>query len=105
MISLRQALAQMRNKDHLGRFVPFSLRFVACDFTHKTGGELVDYKNVTLPYRERVELEGHLKAVEEPKGLSKTYRNKTTVTFQTSGGEFRQCHIDLITKFNDQTII
>ena len=105
MISLRQALTNMRNKDHLGRFVPFSIRFVACDTSRKLGGQFVEYNNLTLPYREQQEMERVERPIQAADGSTKKYAQKTTVQFRTSSGEIKQCHIDLITKFNDQTII
>jgi len=100
MISLKSALQQMRMKDNRGRFVPFSVEFVTCDLHKKTGGELVRYDRVTLPQREQVEVDALTRSVDKPTVPSK----KTTVTFKISETEFRQCHIWLITRFNNETV-
>lgn len=116
MIHLNQALKQMRKKDHRGRFVPFSLTFVSVET-----GELVTYKGVTLPQRQRVELETMERNAQRrsdspvkpenderilPLSPSHLY---STVTFKKPGGpgakeEFRQCHIHLITRFNGEQV-
>lgn len=103
MISRYSALMAMRRKDHKGRFIPFSIRFVSCDSSRKCGGELVEYKNVTLPQRQIVELT----QMQANKGGEKKKPSsyKSTVTFRTQDGEFKQCHVPLITRFNNEMVI
>lgn len=116
MISLNKALEMMRRKDERGRFVPFSITFVGCNFSKKTGGELITYNNVTLPQRERVELETTERRYRDVIALpdegshgtplkGKPDYSKTTVMFRTDGEEFRQAHIHLITRYNGETVI
>lgn len=97
MISLKHALERMRAKDDRGRFVPFDVSFVSIQT-----GELVDYRGVTLPQRDRVELQTMEQADKVP--TRKKY-HKTTVTLKKSEQEFRQCHIHLITRFNGERVI
>ena len=97
----------MRQKDGRGRFVPFSMTFVSVET-----GELVTYKGVTLPQRQRVELEQAERSstLRGPQGDNRTNDfSKTTITFKKPGGpgaseEFRQCHIHLITRFNGEQV-
>lgn len=89
----------MRMKDERKRFVPFAIEFVSCDESKKTGGELVRYDKVTLPQRERVELETSQRA--KPADVHR----KTSLLFQVGPETFRQCDIWLITKFNGENVI
>lgn len=101
MISLRQALTEMRGKDRFGRFVPFDLVAVTCDHTHRTGGRVVEYMGVTLPQRDRVVLETNLKGGERnPRHL-----NNGTMNVMLPNGELRKVHTLLITKYNGNGVI
>lgn len=90
----------MRKKDERNRFVPFDMSFVSSET-----GEIIHYKQVILPQRERVEIAEQEKKMvhSESKGLHfDPY--KTTVSFK-KGEDFRQCHIHLITRVNGERLM
>jgi hypothetical protein len=109
MIGLKKALEMMRRKDEHGQFVPFSVTMVTCNRSKKSGGELLELKNVTLPHRERVELdtmerrEIASKLPAKERGIS--HFKKGTINFKLPNGDLRMGHIHLMTRYNGERII
>lgn len=102
MISLKNALKEMRRKDEHGRFVPFTIEAVKCNYTKRTGGELVRYDGVTLPKRDGVILDTNLRASGE---RNPRHLQNGTMNLMLPNKELRKVHTLLITKFNGETVI
>ena len=103
MISRRQALFEMRRKDEKGKLVPFSVWLVLCNRIKNTGGQLVTYKDLTLPKSEAFAISKTDRT--NPRTKSPDHMRNGTINFLFPSGEFRKVHVGLITRFNGMKVI
>jgi hypothetical protein len=99
-------LETMRNKDHRGRFVPFTVRVLTVDRTKKTGGDWLELVDVTLPQKEASKLSSFSTKKSEPTTRKDPkHLQNGTINLKLPNTELRKAHLRLIRKFNGMTVI
>lgn len=104
MIFLSQALDMMKNRDHRGNAVPFSITFCTADEGKGTGGEIIHLEKAVLgrllksaPQADKIQ---ETKAEKAPQ----THANSVKKIFDLKAERYYNVHIRLMWTFNNQEI-
>jgi hypothetical protein len=104
MIHLSQALDQMKNRDHRGNPVPFSLTFCTADEGKGTGGEIITIQKAVLgkllktaPLADKIR---DTKASQSPQKQA----NSSKKIFDLQAERYYTVHIRLMWEFNSTEI-